>query len=249
MWVTVVWLFFELLIVFDLFSRCCDSIPAPSSQDEEAEGVGLYRGSEPSCQANGDLGDFSESYSSGVASEPNKSHRVDSEPNKSHGVASEPNKSHGNASEPNQSHGVPLHHNFFVNGWMYPNELGQLCGPYMQQQLYEGLKSGFLPHELMVHPVLNGSIMNSVPLKYFTLYPEHVATGFTYLNAAGSALMPGLRAASAPRSEPPLHGFKSLISHVGSQHPPAHTSSSKLREPNSGAAFLPQVLNLYLLFA
>lgn len=71
----------------------------------------------------------------------------------------------------------------FVGGWMYVNEQGQMCGPYIQQQLYEGLSTGFLPDELPVYPVLNGNLINPVPLKYFKQFPDHVSTGFAYLNA------------------------------------------------------------------
>lgn len=69
-----------------------------------------------------------------------------------------------------------------VSGWMYVNEHGQMCGPYIQEQLYEGLSTGFLPDELLVYPVLNGTLNNSVPLKYFKQFPDHVATGFAYLS-------------------------------------------------------------------
>lgn len=58
-----------------------------------------------------------------------------------------------------------------------------MCGPYLQQQLCEGISSGFLPDELPVYPVLNGSLINPVPLKYFKQFPEHVATGFVYLSS------------------------------------------------------------------
>ncbi|XP_057969195.1 histone-lysine N-methyltransferase ATXR7 [Malania oleifera] len=68
----------------------------------------------------------------------------------------------------------------FVTGWMYVNEQGQMCGPYIQEQLYEGLSTGFLPEELPVYPILNGALINPVPLKYFKQFPDHVATGFTY---------------------------------------------------------------------
>ncbi|XP_042397744.1 histone-lysine N-methyltransferase ATXR7-like isoform X1 [Zingiber officinale] len=55
---------------------------------------------------------------------------------------------------------------FFVSGWMYINEDGHMCGPYSQEQLSEGLSSGFLPEELPIYPVAHGSFMNPVPLKY-----------------------------------------------------------------------------------
>ncbi|KAL6180759.1 hypothetical protein ACLB2K_047418 [Fragaria x ananassa] len=70
----------------------------------------------------------------------------------------------------------------FVSGWMYVNEQGQMCGPYIQQQLYEGLSTGFLPDELPVYPVVNGALINPIPLKYFKQFPNHVATGFAYLS-------------------------------------------------------------------
>ncbi|XP_022769471.1 histone-lysine N-methyltransferase ATXR7 isoform X2 [Durio zibethinus] len=71
----------------------------------------------------------------------------------------------------------------FVSEWMYLNEHGKLCGPYIQQQLYEGLCTGFLPDELPVYPVVNGTLINPVPLKYFRQFPDHVATGFVYLTS------------------------------------------------------------------
>ncbi|XP_047250354.1 histone-lysine N-methyltransferase ATXR7 isoform X13 [Capsicum annuum] len=71
-------------------------------------------------------------------------------------------------------------------GWMYVNEQGQMCGPYIKEQLYEGLSTGFLPEELHVYPILNGTISNGVPLKYFNQFPDHVATGFAYLMLSSS---------------------------------------------------------------
>ncbi|KAL9358353.1 hypothetical protein Peur_046476 [Populus x canadensis] len=69
----------------------------------------------------------------------------------------------------------------FVSGWMYLNENGQMCGPYIQQQLYEGLSTGFLPEDLPVYPIANGILIHPVPLNYFKQFPDHVSTGFTYL--------------------------------------------------------------------
>ncbi|XAR64311.1 Histone-lysine N-methyltransferase [Bertholletia excelsa] len=77
----------------------------------------------------------------------------------------------------------------FVSGWMYVNENGQMCGPYIKEQLYEGLSTGFLPDELPVYPIVNGALVNPVPLKYFKQFPDHVATGFLYLNAGLSSAM------------------------------------------------------------
>lgn len=77
----------------------------------------------------------------------------------------------------------------YVSGWMYVNEQGQYCGPYIQEQLYDGLSTNFLPEELLVYPILQGSLVNPVPLKYFQQYPDHVATGFVYLNASASSFI------------------------------------------------------------
>ncbi|GFY86361.1 SET domain protein 25 [Actinidia rufa] len=77
----------------------------------------------------------------------------------------------------------------FVSGWMYVNENGQMCGPYIQEQLYDGLSTGFLPDELPVYPIINGTLMNSVPLNYFKQFPDHVATGFSYLTSGISGVI------------------------------------------------------------
>nr|GEX80964.1 histone-lysine N-methyltransferase ATXR7 isoform X1 [Tanacetum cinerariifolium] len=76
----------------------------------------------------------------------------------------------------------------YVSGWMYVNEQGTYCGPYIQEQLYEGLSTNYLPEELHVYPVINGNLGNPVPLKYFRQYPDHVATGFVYLSASASSI-------------------------------------------------------------
>ncbi|XP_058220433.1 histone-lysine N-methyltransferase ATXR7 isoform X1 [Rhododendron vialii] len=76
----------------------------------------------------------------------------------------------------------------FVSGWMYVNENGQMCGPYIQEQLYEGLSTGFLPDELPVYPILNGALLNPVPLNYFKQFPSHVATGFTSLTLPSNCM-------------------------------------------------------------
>ncbi|KAF6160902.1 hypothetical protein GIB67_025437 [Kingdonia uniflora] len=77
-----------------------------------------------------------------------------------------------------------------VSGWMYVNETGQMCGPYLQQQLYQGLSSGFLHQELAVYPIVNGIPINPVPLNYFTQFPQHVSTGFTYWTATTTSVPP-----------------------------------------------------------
>lgn len=93
----------------------------------------------------------------------------------------------GNISFQDQSHpgyGQPG----FVSGWMYVNEQGQMCGPYIQEQLYEGLTTGFLPVELPVYPIINATLMNPVPLNYFKQFPDHVSTGFVYLSMSISGI-------------------------------------------------------------
>lgn len=74
----------------------------------------------------------------------------------------------------------------YVSGWMYVNEQGQYCGPYIQEQLFEGLSTKYLPEDLPVYPVLHGNLGNPVPLKYFQQFPEHVATGFVFLTSSAS---------------------------------------------------------------
>ncbi|KAL5999442.1 hypothetical protein ACLOJK_037727 [Asimina triloba] len=71
-----------------------------------------------------------------------------------------------------------------VSGWMYTSQCGQMCGPYIQEQLLEGLSTGFLPEDLHVYPFVNGNLGNPVPLKYFKQFPDHVATGFAYLTSS-----------------------------------------------------------------
>lgn len=80
--------------------------------------------------------------------------------------------------------GMCLPQPFVASGWMYVNEVGQMCGSYVQEQLYEGLSisTGFLPDELPVYPVVNGTLITPVPLNYFKQFPDHVATGFAYLS-------------------------------------------------------------------
>ncbi|KAG0464949.1 hypothetical protein HPP92_019113 [Vanilla planifolia] len=67
----------------------------------------------------------------------------------------------------------------YVSGWMYMNENGQLCGPYTQQQLDEGLSTGFLPEELLVYPLINGTLINPVHLKY----SKHLTNAYWPVNS------------------------------------------------------------------
>lgn len=90
------------------------------------------------------------------------------------------------------------HSTSYVNGWMYVNENGQMCGPYIQEQLIEGLSTGFLPDELPVYPVINGTLINPVPLKYFKQFPDHIATGFIYCNGGlSNTIVPGAESSLA----------------------------------------------------
>ncbi|XP_078443017.1 SET domain protein 25 isoform X2 [Wolffia australiana] len=59
--------------------------------------------------------------------------------------------------------GYPL--NISISGWSYLNENGLMCGPYLEEQLRDGLSTGFLPEDLPVYPIVNGSLMNPVALK------------------------------------------------------------------------------------
>ncbi|CAL0334913.1 unnamed protein product [Lupinus luteus] len=92
----------------------------------------------------------------------------------------------GNVSHVDQSFYGYMQHPAFVSGWMYVNENEQMCGPYIKEQLYEGLTTGFLPQELPVYPLVNGALMNPVPLNYFKQFPDHVSTGFAYLSVGSS---------------------------------------------------------------
>ncbi|XP_019249154.1 PREDICTED: histone-lysine N-methyltransferase ATXR7 isoform X2 [Nicotiana attenuata] len=114
-----------------------------------------------------------------------------------------------------------------ATGWMYVNQQGQMCGPYIKEQLYEGLSTGFLPEELLVYPILNGTISNAVPLKYFNQFPDHVATGFAYLTVSsgptnkfsGVAKDLGGNGVELPTTSPysdseAKHGTHSLNQHI-----------------------------------
>lgn len=124
----------------------------------------------------------------------------------------------------------------FVSGWMYINQNGEMCGPYIQEQLYEGLSTGFLPADLHVYPIVNGTISGSVPLKYFEQFPDHVATGFAYMTGVISGVtaptnIPGesnnpLLTASTSSSSAALPGIHSKIN---------DTHCFPQQVPNSGA--------------
>ncbi|XP_038886069.1 histone-lysine N-methyltransferase ATXR7 isoform X2 [Benincasa hispida] len=104
-----------------------------------------------------------------------------------------------------------------VSGWMYVNEQGQMCGPYIQEQLHEGLSTGFLPDELLVYPVLNGALSNPVPLKYFKQFPDHVATGFAYLSVDFSNM--GINGAHSDtcKNDLAMHRQEGLVGYANPQ--------------------------------
>ncbi|XP_078165773.1 SET domain protein 25 isoform X4 [Carex rostrata] len=64
-------------------------------------------------------------------------------------------------------------------GFMYANQTGQLCGPYMPNQLLEGLSMGFLPSQLAVYPILKGKLGNPFHLMYLTQYLNGQASSST----------------------------------------------------------------------
>ncbi|KAH7689484.1 Histone-lysine N-methyltransferase protein [Dioscorea alata] len=73
-----------------------------------------------------------------------------------------------------------------VNGWMYVNEHGQMCGPYIQAQLHEGLSTGFLPEELPVYPIINGNLANPIPLKCLKQFQNQAFWSASYSTNAPS---------------------------------------------------------------
>ncbi|BAT18061.1 Os12g0613200, partial [Oryza sativa Japonica Group] len=58
--------------------------------------------------------------------------------------------------------GSMLHQN--LEGCMYMNQLGQMCGPYPPEQLYDGLSTGFLHRDLAIYAVFGGKMANPVSL-------------------------------------------------------------------------------------
>ncbi|KAM6543443.1 hypothetical protein CsatB_007890 [Cannabis sativa] len=101
-----------------------------------------------------------------------------------------------------------------ATGWMYINECGQMCGPYIERQLYEGLSTGFLPEDLPVYPILNGALLNSVPLTYFKHFPDHVSTGFAFLRLGTPTqptLSPAFPSTHLPQFDPNSYPLQVLI--------------------------------------
>ncbi|WVZ91259.1 hypothetical protein U9M48_037455 [Paspalum notatum var. saurae] len=65
----------------------------------------------------------------------------------------------------NETQGAYLQHQH-LEGCMYMNEHGQMCGPYPPEQLYEGLSTGFLPQNLAIYAVFGGKTADPVPLSF-----------------------------------------------------------------------------------
>jgi hypothetical protein len=121
----------------------------------------------------------------------------------------------------------------YASGWMYGNQQGQMCGPYTQQQLYDGLSTNFLPEDLLVYPIINGYTANSVPLKYFKQFPDHVATGFAYLQNGIISVAPSVTSFPPSSSNATVHQDEIQTEHATSathlishQTMPPQTSSN-----------------------
>jgi hypothetical protein len=61
--------------------------------------------------------------------------------------------------------GAQLQHQH-LEGCMYMNEHGQMCGPYPPEQLYEGLSTGLLPQNLAIYAVFSGKTADPVSLSF-----------------------------------------------------------------------------------
>ncbi|KAJ7967032.1 Histone-lysine N-methyltransferase ATXR7 [Quillaja saponaria] len=101
-----------------------------------------------------------------------------------------------------------------VSGWMYVNEHGQMCGPYILEQLYKGLSTGFLPDELLVYPVINGTLTNPIPLKCFKQFPDHVATGFASLSLSVLSTAVPIDCFIPSRKNMPAYGQDRFVQHA-----------------------------------
>lgn len=163
----IICIIYLLVLVLKYFFRCFKSGLVSSSCCGD-ERFGSNSEMEMSCQSNGISSDIQQSSNSGGISFQDK------------GFSRYETSAPAHAPAPASA---------IVSGWMYVNEHGQMCGPYIQEQLYEGLSTGFLPDDLPVYPVLNGTLNNSIPLKYFRQFPDHVATGFAYLSVGISTSM------------------------------------------------------------
>ncbi|KAA8531194.1 hypothetical protein F0562_005892 [Nyssa sinensis] len=77
----------------------------------------------------------------------------------------------------------------FVGGWMDVCRMSKgRCVALTFKKLYEGLSTGFLPKELTMYPIVNGTLINPMPLKYFKQVPDHVSSGSQYLTSGTSGI-------------------------------------------------------------
>ncbi|XP_062204737.1 histone-lysine N-methyltransferase ATXR7 isoform X2 [Phragmites australis] len=76
-----------------------------------------------------------------------------------------PQPGHGYSAGQNGMQSAYLEHQA-LEGCMYVNEHGQMCGPYSPEQLYEGLSTGFLPQDLAIYALFGGKTANPVPLSF-----------------------------------------------------------------------------------
>ncbi|KAJ3696523.1 hypothetical protein LUZ61_000228 [Rhynchospora tenuis] len=68
--------------------------------------------------------------------------------------------------------------------FMYVNQAGQLCGPYLPDQLLQGLSTGFLPPHLAVYPVLEGGKLGN---SFSLMYLHHFLNGQPISSTADEA--------------------------------------------------------------
>ncbi|KAK3147474.1 hypothetical protein QOZ80_3BG0282790 [Eleusine coracana subsp. coracana] len=71
----------------------------------------------------------------------------------------------GYSADQNGTHSTYVQHQS-LEGCMYMNEHGQMCGPYPPEQLYDGLSAGFLPQNLAIYVMCGGKMANTVPLSF-----------------------------------------------------------------------------------
>jgi hypothetical protein len=64
-----------------------------------------------------------------------------------------------------------------LEGCMYMNEYGQMCGPYPPEQLYGGLSTGFLPQNLAIYAMVGGKMANPVPLSFLKQFLSQLSFG------------------------------------------------------------------------
>ncbi|THU50634.1 hypothetical protein C4D60_Mb06t22350 [Musa balbisiana] len=119
---------------------------------------------------------------------------------------------HGTSHTPPQNGACGGYAQFSVVGWMYVNENGNMCGPYSQGQLIEGLSSGFLPEELPIYPVVNGSVMNAVALKYLKQFSSPIYSASRVAGAASSQTSELARRNSLPYEVDESVSYSSLYS-------------------------------------